>query len=624
MLVNALYSIVVGLLLINFLLFLRNRKLKTQNSEMNIINESKQAFINADRNMVFLKDENLKYVFTNNKFNEVYNIEPSQIIGRDDVDLNERDAILYMNADLEVINKKIVIVTEMEWENKMQRTTKFPVKLLNGRYGVGAYVEDVTEEYNNKRKLEEMNDMLNKSNNLLLAILESSPDIIVFALDKNYSYLSFNKKHKEIVHKTWGKEIKIGMSNLDIYDSHDISIKAKEKLDRAIEGESFSSVESYGDEEFPGNIWKNYYSPIRSNENEIIGLTCFALNITDRIKAEEEIAYLSYYDSLTGLYNRRFFVEELSRLDVERNLPISIIVGDMNGLKLTNDIFGHASGDLLLQEAAEVFKNVCRADDIIARVGGDEFTILLPNTKPEEAQRIIARIKSEFAKKSVKSIRGSISMGHDTKVHVEEDILRVLENAEDNMYSIKTVEKNDIKSTTIETIIKTLHKDSTAEEKHSINVRRICGELGKLMGISEVDMRRLKDAAYFHDIGKIALDKSLLNKSKTFNEEEMKAIKQHAVLGYRILNSFDETIDLAEVILAHHERWDGSGYPKGLKGEEIPRLARIIAVVGYYDFMINRKEMDKEEAIEEIKKQSGIKFDPEVVDMFFSMITRSN
>lgn len=623
MLIIALLSMIILLLVISFLLFKNSRKLKAQNNEINNLNELRQAFMDANESMVFLKDENLKYVFTNKEFEKFNDEESSKIIGYDDFDLlDEELATLYKKIDLEVLDKKTVIVNEMEWENRIHRTTKFPVKLVNGHYGIGAYVQDVTEEYNNKRKLEEINDMLNKSNNLLLAILESSPEVIVFALDANYCYISFNKKHKKVINQIWGKEIEIGMSMLEAIGDDDY-IKAKENFDRALAGESFSLVEDYGDEQLSRLVWKNYYSPIYSNDNEIIGLTCFVLNITDRVKAEEEIAYLSYRDSLTGLYNRRFFEDELSRLDIEKNLPISIIVGDMNDLKLTNDIFGHASGDLLLQKAAEVFKKVCRNDDVIARVGGDEFTILLPKTKPEEAEGIISRIKNEFSKVRIKCIRSSMSMGCYTKFHVEEDIMQVLETAEQKMYSIKTIERNKTNSATIRTIIESLHKDSVIEEKHSNNVSRICERLGNSMGLSESEMRRLKEAAYLHDIGKIVLDNSLLNKNKTFTDEEKKAMKHHAVIGYRILNSFDETIDLAEAILAHHERWDGTGYPKGLKGEEIPKLARIIAVAESYDFMTNRRTMNREEAVQELKKQSGIKFDPEVVDIFIEMIRKS-
>lgn len=612
-------GIIALLIFILFVLLKKNRKLKDENRKINIINESKQAFLDANRNIIFMKDENLKYVFTNKEFNKVYNKVSSQIIGRDDFELNEKLANLYRSADLEVLNNKVTIVKESKYKDRIHRTTKFPVKLLNGHYGVGGHVEDVTEEYNNKRKLQEMNDMLNKTNNLLLAIFESSPDVIIFALDKNYRYLSFNQKYKKRIYELWHEEIKRGMSALEFIDNQDQYIKTKEKYDRALAGESFSVVEEYG-KGLCKQVWQNYYSPVYSNNNEIIGLTCFSLNITDRINAEEEIIYLSYHDSLTGLYNRRFLTEKLPKLDLKSNLPISIIVGDMNGLKLVNDIFGHDSGDLFIKKVANALKKICRKDDIIARVGGDEFIILLPKTKSEEAQNIIFRIKREVSKESVNSIRGSISLGYDTKTHEDEDILQVLKTAEDRMYSIKAIEENELKSTTIAAIIETLHKDSPVEEKHSVNVSEMCINIGKAMGLSEVDIRRLREAAYLHDIGKIALSEKLLNRNGKLTSEEKKVMKKHAVIGYRILNCFDETIDLAEIILAHHERWDGSGYPKGLKGEEIPILSRIISVVENYDFMINRKAMNKEKAIEEIKTQAGSKFDPEIADIFINKI----
>lgn len=365
-------------------------------------------------------------------------------------------------------------------------------------------------------------------------------------------------------------------------------------------------------------------APIKDDKNMTNGVVLVFRNITEKKEQIKKIKYLSFHDSLTGLYNRTFFEEELKRLDTERNLPVSIIIGYMNGLKLANDIFGHTAGDLLLQKAAKVFKEVCRADDIIARVGGDEFTILLPKTKAEEAKEIILRVRNQFSKEGVEAIKGSISMGCDTKINANDDILQTLKNAENQMYYVKALERNNVKNTIKKAIIENLHKNDPLAEEHSRNVSRICENIGRAMNLSEVKIRRLKEAGFLHDIGKIVLCERLKNNNEIFNDQVQKEMMDHPVVGYRILNSFDDTLDLAESVLAHHESWDGSGYPKGLKGEEIPGLARIIAVAESYDAMTNRlrdNAMSSEDAVQEIKKQAGSKFDSEIVDIFIKMTT---
>lgn len=479
---------------------------------------------------------------------------------------------------------------------------------------------EIAQDCISKRELKEMNDALSKSNILLSAILESSPEIVVFALDIKYRYISFNNRHKETIQKIWGKNITIGKSILEIINREDDSAKAKENFDRALRGESFMLIEEYGDERLSRLIWQNYYAPIYSGDKEIVGLTCFVIDVTDRKKAEDEIIYLSYHDELTGLYNRRFFEEEVRRLDTQRNLPVSIIVGDINGLKLTNDIFGHCAGDLLIQKTAQILKKVCRADDIIARVGGDEFSILLPKTELREAEDIITRVKNKFAKENVKGIRGSIAMGCHTKVCKSQDIFQVLKDAGNKMYSEKTLNQHHTRGITIETVVKTLHETSPREREHSKAVSNLCEKVGRTMNLSEIEIRRLKEAGLLHDIGKVVLDENLLNKGSVLTDEELRQIKRHPVVGYRILNLFDDTLDLAEAILSHHERWDGEGYPKGLKGEEIPKLARVIAVAGHYDAMLSMYGATREEAIEDIREQSGAIFDPNIVNIFTEMV----
>jgi diguanylate cyclase (GGDEF)-like protein/PAS domain S-box-containing protein/putative nucleotidyltransferase with HDIG domain len=364
-------------------------------------------------------------------------------------------------------------------------------------------------------------------------------------------------------------------------------------------------------------------APIKDDNNTTVGVVLVFRDVTDKKAQRKKIEYLSFHDSLTGLYNRRFFEEEMNRLDTERNLPLSIIMGDVNGLKLTNDIFGHTFGDILLEKVGEVLRRVCRADDIIARWGGDEFVLLLPKTSLAEAEQIIERIKAEFSQEQVKAIKGSISMGAAAKYSRNDRLMEALESAEEKMYLVKTLEHNEVGSSVVDTIITTLHEHSTWEKAHSIHVSELCQELGRALKLSQVDIRKLKEAGYLHDIGKVVLDPKKLNKNFNLSDQGWNEIKKHSIVGYRILNSFDDKVDLAESVLAHHEKWDGSGYPKGLKGEEIPLLARIISIVESYDRMLHsgsEEAMSKTEAIRVIKENGGTWFDPHLTELFAQLM----
>ena len=343
-------------------------------------------------------------------------------------------------------------------------------------------------------------------------------------------------------------------------------------------------------------------------------------DITERKKSEDEIAYLGYHDKLTGLYNRRFYEEELNRIDTKRNLPITIVMGDVNGLKLINDSFGHSEGDELLIKAAQVIKQGCRADDIIARLGGDEFIILLPKTGPAEAEKIIERIKKLAASVTAFSISLSISFGYETKKEESEDIRIVSKRAEDYMYRKKIFESQSMRGNTISAIITALYEKNSREELHANKVSELCERMGMALGLPDHEVMELKTVGLFHDIGKIAVDEKILSKTGELTESEWDEVKRHSETGYRILSTTNDMSDIAEYVLDHHERWDGSGYPKGLKGKEIPFISRIIAIADAYAAMTSescyQRTFSKEEALRILQKNAGIKYDPELVVVF--------
>ncbi|MDR3585722.1 MAG: diguanylate cyclase [Desulfosporosinus sp.] len=365
-------------------------------------------------------------------------------------------------------------------------------------------------------------------------------------------------------------------------------------------------------------------APIKDVDGNINGVVLVFRDYTETKERQNRIEYLSYRDQLTGLYNRRFYEEELKRLNTERNLPISIIIGDVNGLKLVNDAFGHEKGDEFLLKAASAIQRACRTEDIVARWGGDEFVILLPKTKTEDAREIVKRIKQLSSIEHVNAVCVNIAFGWETKRTADEDIMQVLKNAEDYMYKHKIIENEGQKENRINAIIHTLYEKSPREEKHSQRVSKICQQIGKAIGFSEIEVCKIRDVGLFHDIGKIAIEEGILDRPGKLTEQEQDEIKRHPDIGYRILSSSHEMVELAEYILAHHERWDGTGYPKGLKGEAIPMVARIIALADCYDAMTSerpyRNALSEEEALAEIRNNTGTQFDPEIVRIFLEKV----
>lgn len=366
------------------------------------------------------------------------------------------------------------------------------------------------------------------------------------------------------------------------------------------------------------------FDPILSCYNVVIGGIGIIEDVSEKMKKQEEIIYLSYHDQITGLYNRRFYEEELKRLDIKRNIPITLVMADVNGLKLINDSFGHALGDELLAKVADVIKKGCRGDDVIARLGGDEFVIILTKTDFAQAEQIIKRINNLASKEKVGAVEISISFGYETKNNEEENINEIFKNAENGMYRHKLYESTRIRNKTIDIIINTLYEKSYREMLHSKRVSKICEAIAIKMNFNEYSVNQIRIAGLMHDIGKMGIDEKILNKQRKLNSYEWKEIRRHPEVGYRILSSSNEFSEIAEYVLKHHERWNGKGYPGGFRGEEIPLQARIIAVADAYDAMTSnrpyRKALRVEDAMAEINRCSGTQFDPDIVKVFVNMI----
>lgn len=340
-------------------------------------------------------------------------------------------------------------------------------------------------------------------------------------------------------------------------------------------------------------------------------------------RSMEDVKYLSYHDQLTGIYNRAYFNDRLKYLNEHGQLPLTIIMGDANGLKLANDAFGHREGDKLLIRVADILQTVCYKSDTIARIGGDEFVVILQGMGEEEASHLCDAIRECCMSLDEKPIRPSIALGTATKNSPEEDMIKVMDIAEERMYRNKLLESKSTRHAIIASLESSLLETDFETREHAERLKAISLEMGKYLNLSNSQLDELSLLSALHDIGKIAIPREILMKNAPLTQAEWEVIKKHPEIGYRIALATTELNSIAEYILYHHEKWDGSGYPKGLRGKEIPLLSRIISIIDAYDVITHsrpyKNAMTHEEAINEIVRCSGSHFDPELVEVYVNM-----
>ena len=374
---------------------------------------------------------------------------------------------------------------------------------------------------------------------------------------------------------------------------------------------------------------QNYTNPnlySKKNIKLLEFISSQAATAIERKQTEEKIKYLSFHDSLTGLYNRAYFEEELERYNFPRYYPLSIVMLDVNGLKVINDTFGHYEGDRLLQHLSQVLTSVSRQGDILARIGGDEFAILLPSTTFEQAHGFCERIKKACQQDKIKPIylRLNISLGQATQEGEYKDTNTLLKEADRKMYQDKLFSAQSREKYFLESFRIILAERDPHASDHAQRLQELALFLGNKVGLSEYQLGNLKLLALLHDIGKIGIPDSILFKTYILTPSEWKKMREHSRIGYRMAKNIPDFAPIAREILYHHEHWDGTGYPDGLKGEKIPLLSRIISIVDAYDVMQSRRPykgaMSKTKALKEIKRCAGTQFDPQLVEIFLKMV----
>lgn len=591
-----------------------------------------ENIINTLREPIVILDQDLMVVTGSFSFYKTFDVKPEEAIGHSIYDLGNKQ------LDTPKLRKLLETILPQKTEfNNYEIEYNFTIggkrtMLLYGRQIKGdskkgklilLAMEDITE----RRKME---NVLRKTSKALEITLASIGDGVI-STDKNGNIAVLNRVAEALT--GWTQEEAKGKPIEEVFNV--INKFTLEKniniVKRVIESRETDILEDNSlliSKDGIERAIEDSAAPIFGVNGEIDGIVLVFRDVTEKKRKQDELEFQSFHDQLTGLYNRRFYEEEVRRLDVERNLPITIALGDVNGLKLINDSLGHAVGDELLIKAAEAITKGCRADDIIARLGGDEFVIIFPKTDTSEAAKIIKRIKDLSSKEKVGSISLSITFGFETKKEKGENIREVFKNTEDHMYRHKLSESLSLKSKIIPLIMETLYEKNHREMLHSKRVSELCADIATGMYLGINDIEQIKIAGLLHDIGKIAVDEKILNKPGKLTEYEWVVIKRHSEVGYRILSSVNEFSEIAEYILEHHEKWDGGGYPRGIKGKKILLQARIISIANAFDAMTSKRPygeaLTQEEAIKKIKRGSGTHFDPEISRIFTEEVLRKN
>ncbi|HEX2947034.1 MAG TPA: HD domain-containing phosphohydrolase [Clostridia bacterium] len=358
----------------------------------------------------------------------------------------------------------------------------------------------------------------------------------------------------------------------------------------------------------------------------VIQMLYFQKSRENQASIDEKMRHLIMYDSLTGIYNRGYCEIEMSRLDKEDRLPISVILGDLNGLKLINDTFGHKKGDQVLISAADIMKTAAPGH-IVGRWGGDEFIIVMPGTDANRAAEIMKQIKGMCREHKKDNVPMDISLGMSTMERPGQSLDDTVEAADNILYKNKFAESRFIRNSITDYLKNMLLEKNIETEEHVLRMKEMAYLVAQQMGLSQKEREDLAMVAFMHDIGKISIPDNILKKPGKLTGDEWEIMKKHSAIGYRITMSSDEFAHISQSVLSHHERWDGKGYPQGLKGSEIPLLARVISIIDAYDAMtharVYKEATSVEDALAEIERCSGKQFDPGITGVFINIIRDS-
>ena len=475
-----------------------------------------------------------------------------------------------------------------------------PMKERDGKISVGGLISDVTDIRN-------LQDELSLERNYLRITFESIEEGLV-TLDPEGKLIFINDKARKVLACNNPFDCDFKQVLLSFMGSEDIIECDKEE---------------YYINEAGKKYFLNYSFRKVQEDNNHKGYILVIRDLTEKKKKDEELLALSRFDYLTGIRNRRSIENAIHEYEKKGIFPLSIIIGDINGLKDVNDIYGHAEGDKLLLEFSEFFRESLDEIEVIGRWGGDEFLAILPYVDYG-----IAQIKVENMKRRLASLKhtseANVSFGFAAKDFKAQSIMEVISKAETSMFGEKLFNESSIHHHLLDTMLNALYEKSDETNAHCQRLNNYCQKIALRMNLSHDQKRELHLVSLLHDIGKLGIPDRVLNSKEKLTDDDWNYIKKHPEIGFRLLNTSKEMAPIANYVLQHHEKFDGTGYPNGLEGYDIPLVVRIITLIDSFDAMVSKRvykdKMSMTEAIDEIKRCKGSHFDPDIADLFISII----
>ncbi len=488
-----------------------------------------------------------------------------------------------------------------------------PGESFSQHYAVRIYSRQLSQLLIRRSREKEINRLLSENS----IIFNSTQDLLALIKRNNmgsYTYVRINNIFNELT--GIDADSIIGRGPLDVFGAEK-GAEIVSHNDDCLLAEVPVSYEMEIELPSGDKVFQVTLNPVYMDDEAYI--VASAKDISEERSNQERVEYLSFHDQLTGLYNRHYFNHSLRRLDNARNLPLSLIMIDVNGLKLVNDAFGHNLGDQLLHTAGQVISEHSRSDDIVCRIGGDEFVFMLPQTDEAGTETVVRRLRAACEGVYLGPFQLSFSLGWSTRNNIEMSTRELLQQAEEWMYKHKLIESPAMRNRVIHTISEIMNR-MPYEREHAEVTAKMAAEIARCLGWSERRIQKISKACRYHDIGKIAVPSEILNKAEPLSDREVALIRKHSEAGYRILSSSNDYTDVADSVLEHHERWDGNGYPRQLSGDKTTQSGRIINLVDSFDAMTSvrpwRGAKSLDEALQELQDCAGYQFDPELVKLF--------